>query len=586
MATNLTGLRVFIASPQGLDAEREAFRREIVEVNEDEAHRRGIAFIPVEWSLTPGGLGRPQARINDELRRCDYLILVLHDRWGSPPFPESSTRFTSGTEEEFTVARECLASREWPMRDILVLFKGVRAAQLADPGPHLRSVLNFRAELDVQKELLYFTFDNAAEYRRLIRRHLVRWIRDFELSGIPRPRSRPSDETSRVVSDVRVAGTPESLLATGRTTAAEVAFAETMASEPSLEQCERYLDFLQRSGRFSLLKQTADEFLVKARASRDEYAVARVCTKLGQALRRQGHLETSENYLSEAVLRAESCRDEHPAAVTQALDQLGLTLRRLGRLSDAEVHFGRAMRSYQMRSDWAGLGQSLTNLALVHRDRENFDRALNILEKASRLLEQSMFPERLAIALSARGTVQADLGRLDEALMSFATAMEMNRVAEDEYGMAILLGQRAAAFIMLGEYEAAQRDAAQCLEINERYNSQEGMATALMLLGQIALAEGASDVASLYLLQSYQTFESVRHDFWAIVSGSDLAVAMLRDRKYLYAQEIVVSVQKRARESQVTLARTYFEKRYEELMNLSVEHEAGHATETELAGNG
>lgn len=585
MATNLTGLRVFVASPQGLDTEREAFRREILEVNEDEAHRRGIAFIPVEWSLTPGGLGRPQARINDELRRCDYLVLVLHDRWGSPPFPKGSSRFTSGTEEEFTVARECLDSDEWPMRDILVLFKGVEASCLADPGPELRRVLRFRSGLDAQKELLYFTFDNAAEYRRLIRRHLVRWIRDVELTRIPRPRLGSPRETIHLVPDRRAAATPESLLATGRTTAAEMAFAETMSSEPDLEQCERYLDFLQQSGRFSLLKQTADDFLGRARTSRDEYSVARVCTKLGQALRRQGHLETSESYLKEAVQSAESCREEHPAAVTQALDQLGLTLRRLGRLSDAEVHFGRAMRSYQMRSDWAGLGQSLANLALVHRDRENFDRALYILEKAIRLLQRSMFPERLAIAMSALGTVQVDLGRLDEALASFATAMEMNRVANDDYGMAILLGQRSAALLMLGEYDAAQSDAEQCLEINERYNSQEGMATSLMLMGQISLAQDTPEIASLYLLQAYETFEAVCHDYGSVISGSDLFVALARDNQFALAQSMVVSVQNRVRDTQIILARTYFEERYEELMNLSMMHDTGRA-ETELAGNG
>lgn len=585
MAAKLTGLRVFVASPRGLDKERELFRQVVLEVNEDEAHRHAIAFIPVEWSLAPGGLGRPQARINAELRRCDYLILVLHDRWGSPPSRDLSSRFTSGTEEEFNLALDCKSSPDAPMRDILVLFKGVDAKRFADPGPELNKVLQFRVNLDLQKDLLYFTFDNATEYRRLLRRHLVGWIRDFELSGIPKPRVGSRTERIPATTVAQSSDTPETLLAKGRITDAEVAFAEAMSSNPTLEECDRYLEFLQQSGRFALLKSTADEFIVKSREAGEEFSVAHVCTKLGQVLRRQGHLEESERYLREAVSQAESCRAGHPTAITHALDHLGLTLRRLGRLGDAERQFGRAMHHHQIRNDRAGPGQTLINLALVHRDRENFKRALMILEEARRLLEQSEFPERLAIALSALGTIQVDLGQFDEALATFAEATERNLTAEDEYGMAIVLGQRARAFLMLGEHDAAEYDAGRCLELNEKYNSQEGMATALMLSGQISLVRGLPAVASLYLLQANETFESIRHDYGAILTGADLAVALARDNRFSEAQDSIVSTQKRVNVSQVTLARTHFNRRYEELLNLCRDNGAELVGDAELAGN-
>jgi tetratricopeptide (TPR) repeat protein len=586
MVTKLAGLRVFVASPKGLDGERELFRREVLEVNEDEANRRGIAFIPVEWSLTRGGIGRPQARINAELRSCDYLILILHDKWGTPPSRDQSAGFTSGTEEEFNLALECMNSPDAPMRDVLVLFKGVEPSRMMDPGRELTKVLRFRASLDAQNELLYFPFDNSAEFRRLLRRHLLGWIRDFELSGIPAPRAGSARESIPTQLPAQPSDSPETLLAKGRITEAERAFAETMSAGPTLEECEQYLDFLQRSGRFALLKSTADEFLAEARAARAEYSVARICTKLGQALRRQGHLEDSERYLREAVVNGESCRDEHPTAVTQALDHLGLTLRRLGRLRRAEQHFGRAMRSHQIRHDRAGLGRTLTNLALVHRDRENFSRALTILEHASRLLEQSDFPQRLAIAFSALGTVQIDLGLLDDALRSFSAATERNLIAEDEYGAAIVLGQRARAFLKMADYDAARDDAEHCLELNERYNSQEGMATALMLLGQILLKQDRPDAASLYLLQAHETFEAVRYDEGTIISGADLAVSLARENRFADAQHVILSTQSRVEVTQVTLARSYFDIRYRELLELAQQNGAELAENNTSAGCG
>ncbi len=84
MTTSLEGVRVFIASPGGLGAERRMFRDALRKHNEIDANQRGVHFIPVGWEDTLGGLGRPQGRINEDIRTCDYMILVFHDRWGSP----------------------------------------------------------------------------------------------------------------------------------------------------------------------------------------------------------------------------------------------------------------------------------------------------------------------------------------------------------------------------------------------------------------------------------------------------------------------------------------------------------------------
>ena len=40
------------------------------------------------------GIGRPQELINEDVKTSDYFVMVLHDRWGSPPGNEGD--FTSG----------------------------------------------------------------------------------------------------------------------------------------------------------------------------------------------------------------------------------------------------------------------------------------------------------------------------------------------------------------------------------------------------------------------------------------------------------------------------------------------------------
>ena len=80
MPEKITAFRVFVASPGGLQEERKAFRDTLQKYNEADGLERGVYFIPVGWEATLGGYGRPQERIDKDLVRCDYFVLLLWDR--------------------------------------------------------------------------------------------------------------------------------------------------------------------------------------------------------------------------------------------------------------------------------------------------------------------------------------------------------------------------------------------------------------------------------------------------------------------------------------------------------------------------
>ena len=128
MPSNLTCLRVFIASPGGLSEERKAFREAVHEFNDADGLPRRVIFHAVGWEDTLGGVGRPQAIINDDVRGADYLLLLLWNRWGSRT-DKDGEYFTSGAEEEFNIALECYRNKS--MRQIIIMFKGVDVQQLS-----------------------------------------------------------------------------------------------------------------------------------------------------------------------------------------------------------------------------------------------------------------------------------------------------------------------------------------------------------------------------------------------------------------------------------------------------------------------
>src|SRR5262249_47331755 len=141
---------------------------------------RSVLFQPIGWEDTLGGVGRPQEIINQELKGCDYFLMILWDRWGSKTSVSDKGSFSSGTEEEFHVAKVCLIDENQPMRQIVVFFKAVDARQLSDPGDELKKVISFRKELEAKKEFLYHSFDDATAFRDLLQRFLNRWLIDHE----------------------------------------------------------------------------------------------------------------------------------------------------------------------------------------------------------------------------------------------------------------------------------------------------------------------------------------------------------------------------------------------------------------------
>jgi len=176
MPSELKKYRIFIASPSGLDSERKSFDSEIDQYNRNEAIPRDVFFQTIGWEQVSPGMGRPQSLINEELKECDFFVLLLYNRWGSNP-GENLHRASSGTEEEYYVALECYHDKQFPMRDLACFFKSLSPEQLAEPDEELQKVLNFKMKLESEKKQLFGTFSSTREFETLLRRALAKWLR-------------------------------------------------------------------------------------------------------------------------------------------------------------------------------------------------------------------------------------------------------------------------------------------------------------------------------------------------------------------------------------------------------------------------
>jgi formylglycine-generating enzyme required for sulfatase activity len=167
-------LRVVGASPSDVQAERNALPAVIEELNQSVARDRHLRLELVRWETDaypgfhpegPQGLIDPILQIED----CDVLIGIFWKRFGTP-----TRDARSGTEHEFRRAYETWQQHGRP--HIMVYFnQSAYAPRSKEETDQWGQVLEFQENFP--KEGLWWPYEGASQFERLVRLHLTQFIR-------------------------------------------------------------------------------------------------------------------------------------------------------------------------------------------------------------------------------------------------------------------------------------------------------------------------------------------------------------------------------------------------------------------------
>lgn len=141
---SITPIRVFLASPGDVPDEREAVRQAAAELNES-LRPRGFEIEILGWEQRGPAAGRAQADIDKDVERCDVLLGILAERWGTPTGESSS-----GFAEEWELARDRYKQTGAP--NLWLYFREAASAdgeEVADP--ERERVCAFRKEIEEQQ---------------------------------------------------------------------------------------------------------------------------------------------------------------------------------------------------------------------------------------------------------------------------------------------------------------------------------------------------------------------------------------------------------------------------------------------------
>lgn len=199
MTVHLTGIRVFLASPNGLQDEREYFKEVVWQFNEERAIPLEHIFIPVMFEQILGGAEQAQRRIHKQIENCDYCITMFWNDLGSPPEEDSPEGSVSVTDGEYRKAEMLI--EEGRMEEAVIFFKDISQYQLQDRGEKVQRLLEYKEQQ--QKTCSYKEFADKAGLKDLINRHLQGWL--YAAIGADRVQ-RPPVDVLDYADDTSIAG--------------------------------------------------------------------------------------------------------------------------------------------------------------------------------------------------------------------------------------------------------------------------------------------------------------------------------------------------------------------------------------------
>ena len=150
--------RVFISAPGDLDAEREACRAVISEVNQESAMPSKILLVSVGLVNDDHIVGYRSA-VSQNIRDSTFYIQFFEDDWG----PKNLFR------KMFLLAAECRGDASLPMRDVIVCLKDA-------PHETDAETLAFRKELEARPDMRIVRFSTLESLRAELTAICAGWV--------------------------------------------------------------------------------------------------------------------------------------------------------------------------------------------------------------------------------------------------------------------------------------------------------------------------------------------------------------------------------------------------------------------------
>lgn len=508
----LEAIKVFIASPGDLYEERSLFPHILGQLNAIKARSLNYQLDPLGWEDTLPGWGRPQELINEEVRQCDVFVMLLWKRWGTP-----SGEFSSGTEEEFEIAYNRYKDTGSP--HLLLYFRSVPQAMMADPGEQLQRVLKFRTRIEEERIGLFKIYDDPDQWKDLLLKHFSQYL-DRKVYGqeyaseaeekviqIPYIIERRMLELQKELAEknallettqsklraeaIGYALEATKLIEEGKFTLAEEKFAKSVELYEEPEVLKNFGIFLRQIGSLDRARKVFERLLSLSKNNEENMAIAYV--NLGNVCMTRSELNKAES-MYEKALNINKVLN-HKEGTAEAHLGLGNVYITRGNLSEAEQMYEKALEISASIDSKEIMAGACGNLGVVYITRDELDKAETMYKKALEINEALGNKAGIAAAYVNLGVVHITRGKLDKAETMYMKALEISTTLNHKEGMAGVYSGLGIVYKNRRDLIRAKEMQEKALEISTSLGHKEGMADAYINLGIVYRNQDQSDDA-------------------------------------------------------------------------------------------
>jgi tetratricopeptide (TPR) repeat protein len=133
-------------------------------------------------------------------------------------------------------------------------------------------------------------------------------------------------------------------------------------------------------------------------------------------------------------------------------------------------------------TDRRAVAEAYWEAALLEERRREFTRATEYAQRARDLLSELGDQQETAVLLNDLGEIKQRMGRASEAAQHFEEALELLRMVDDPATRSSLLNGLADARLSMGEYESSLESAGKSLAIMEGRENNRGLAAQAHLI--------------------------------------------------------------------------------------------------------
>jgi tetratricopeptide (TPR) repeat protein len=540
MSTQRT-IKVFIASPGDLAVERRAFKDVIDELNQGYGRGAHVAFEPLGWEDALATVGpRSQSVINRDIDACDIFVLVMARRWGQEA-PDAAP-YTSYTEEEFYRALDRFQKQKKPA--IFVFFKYIDPEQMADAGPQLAKVLDFRKKLERTRSVLYRCFDDEKSFRGEIDKHLTGFVEgkcevadgDRAVPIIPdsiqaelekhreeakralaelehlrgeaeratreaeQARAEAKDAVAKADAAKRVAESTAAALSLklaedatkaaldGRIEEARQGFAKALDGTTNTRVLYLGYEFFKRIGELAEAERLLRHWLAISGPDTETRSTAAAYGNLGLILQTRGDIDGAETVHRKSLEISEKLG--WVEGIATGYGNLGLVLRTRGNLDEAEEMHRKALEIFDKLGQLEGMAAQYGNLGTLLQIRDDLDGAEEMHRKALEIFDKLGQLEGMATQYGNLGGLLQIRCDLDGAEALHRKALVIDQKLGRQEGMARHYSNLGAILQMRASLDGAEEMYRKAFEINERLGRLQGMALLYFNLGMVEEARG------------------------------------------------------------------------------------------------